>query len=290
MAPWYDLNKGCDEMSLICDLHTHSTFSDGTLTPTQLIEEAQRCGLAAIALCDHNTVAGLPEFLAAAEGTSVEAVPGIEFSTDYQGTELHVLGLFLRPESYGPITELLEDFRVRKDRSNAALVEALGRAGYRLDYEAIKAGTPNGQVNRAHIAAALTRQGYTATVKEAFRTLLAPEHGYYQPPERLNVFEAIRFIKSMGSVAVLAHPFLNLEEAELRRFLPEAKLAGLDGMETMYSTYSEETSILAAVLADEFGLKHSGGSDFHGSNKPEIRLGTGKGSLCILLKILEDLK
>lgn len=277
-------------MRRTCDLHTHSTFSDGTLTPTQLVEEAQRCGLAAIALCDHNTVAGLPEFLAAAEGTPVEAVSGIEFSTDYHGTELHVLGLFLKPESYGPITDLLEDFRARKDRSNAELVEALGRAGYRLDYEAIKAGTPNGQVNRAHIAAALARQGYTATVKDAFKTLLAPEHGYYRPPERLNVFDAIRFIKSIGSVAVLAHPFLNLEEEKLRCFLPEAKLAGLDGMETLCSSYSEEITALAASIADEFELKHSGGSDFHGSNKPDIRLGKGKGNLCIPLKILEELK
>lgn len=277
-------------MEPICDLHVHSTFSDGTLTPTQLVAEAQRCGLSAIALCDHNTVAGLPEFLAAAEGTEIEAVPGIEFSTDHEGTELHVLGLFLKPESYGPVTELMEDFRVRKDRSNAELIEALNRAGYHLDYEVIKAGTPNGQVNRAHIAAALTEQGYTATVREAFKTLLAPEHGYYKPPERLNVFEAIRFIKSVGSAAVLAHPFLSMEEDKLRRFLPDAKRAGLDGMETLYSTYSEETAVLAAAIADEFGLKHSGGSDFHGSTKPDIRLGTGKGDLCISLKILEDLK
>lgn len=276
-------------MERICDLHVHSTFSDGTLTPTQLVAEAQRCGLAAIALCDHNTVAGLPEFLAAAEGTAVEAIPGIEFSTDYHGTELHVLGLFLPPESYGPITDLLEDFRVRKDRSNAQLVEALGRAGYALDYENIKAKTPNGQVNRAHIAAALTEQGYTATVKEAFKTLLDPRHGYYRPPERLNVFEAIRFIKAIGSVAVLAHPFLNLNEEELRCFLPEAKLAGLDGMETLYSTYSEEITTLAASIADEFGLKHSGGSDFHGSNKPDVHLGSGKGNLYIPLKIREEL-
>ena len=277
-------------MEAICDLHTHSTFSDGTLTPTQLVAEAQRCGLAVIALCDHNTAAGLPEFLAAAEGTSVEAVPGIEFSTDYEGTELHVLGLFIRPECYGMIADLLEDFRIRKDRSNTELISALNRAGYHLDYEAIKAGTPNGQVNRAHIAAALMEQGYTASVKEAFKTLLAPKHGYYKPPERLNVFEAIRFIKAMGSVAVLAHPFLNLREEELRRFLPAAKLAGLDGMETLYSTYSGETAALAAEIADEFGLKHSGGSDFHGATKPDILLGRGKGNLCIPLKILKDLK
>lgn len=277
-------------MELTCDLHVHSTFSDGTLTPTQLIEEAEACGLAAVALCDHNTVAGLPEFLAAAEGTSVEAVPGIEFSTDYYGTELHVLGLLLEPQFYEQITDLLEDFRVRKDRSNIELVEALGRAGYALDYEAIKAKTPNGQVNRAHIAAALMEQGYTSSVKEGFKTLLAPKHGYYKPPERLNVFDAIRFIKSIRGTAVLAHPFLNLDEGELRRFLSEAKACGLDGMETIYSTYDTETAGIAAKVAAEFGLKCSGGSDFHGTNKPDIQLGIGKGNLYIPLKILEELK
>ena len=277
-------------MELTCDLHTHSTFSDGTLTPTQLVEEAQRCGLAAVALCDHNTVAGLPEFLAAAEGKRVETVPGIEFSTDHFGTELHMLGLFIEPEYYEQVTDLLEDFRIRKDRSNAELVEALGREGYYLNYESIKAGTPNGQVNRAHIAAALMEQGYVSSVKEAFKTLLAPKHGYYKPPERLNVFDAIRFIKSVRGMAVLAHPFLNLDEGALRTFLPQAKDCGLDGMETIYSSYDAETAGIAARMAAEFGLKRSGGSDFHGANKPDIQLGVGKGNLYIPLKILEDLK
>lgn len=277
-------------MELICDLHTHSTCSDGTLTPAGLIGEAQRCGLAAVALCDHNTVAGLPEFLAAAEGTPVEAVPGIELSTDWRGTELHVLGLFLPPESYDPLTRRLEDFRLRKERSNIELVENLNRVGYALDYAAIKAATPNGQVNRAHIAAALTRQGYTPSVKEAFRTLLSVRHGYYRPPARMDVLEAIGLLKALGGTAVLAHPFLNLGEEALRRLLPEAGAAGLDAMETLYSTYSPETTALAAALAEEYGLKPSGGSDFHGENKPDIRMGTGRGNLRIPLEILRDLR
>lgn len=277
-------------MDLFCDLHTHSTCSDGTLSPARLVEEAQRCGLAAVALCDHNTVAGLPEFLAAAEGTLVEAVPGIELSTDWNGRELHVLGLFLPPESYAPLTRQMEDFCRRKDRSNAALVEALGRAGYALDYAAIRAATPNGQVNRAHIAAALTREGYTASVKEAFQTLLAPRHGYYVPPERIGVFEGIGLLRALGATVVLAHPFLNLGEEELRQLLPAAVDAGLDAMETLYSTYSPEVAARAAVLAAEYGLKPSGGSDFHGENKPDICLGTGRGNLSIPLKILRDLR
>ena len=105
-------------MAEFCDLHNHSTFSDGTDTPARLLELAQERGLSAIALTDHNTVAGLPEFLEAAKGTSVRAIPGTEFSTDYRGTELHILGLFLKPEDFGVITERLEDYHRRKEQSN----------------------------------------------------------------------------------------------------------------------------------------------------------------------------
>jgi len=278
-------------MERICDLHVHSTFSDGTLTPEQLICEAERCGLSALALCDHNTVAGLPEFLAAAKGKSVEAVPGIEFSTDYNGIELHILGLFIRPEHYETITTMLEDFRRLKDQSNRDLVEALSAAGYVLDYDVIKSATPNGQVNRAHIAAALLAHGYVESSKDAFKRLLAPKHGFYKPPQRLNALDCIRFIKSLGCAAVWAHPFLSMDgEEEVREFLKEAVPCGLDGMETLYSTYDEKQTRAAASLAEEFGLKQSGGSDFHGANKPDISMGTGRGNLHIPFALVQELK
>ena len=268
-------------MTAFCDLHNHSTFSDGTDTPTQLVALAQEKGLAAIALTDHNTVAGLPEFLEAAEGTDVQAVAGTEFSTDYNGIELHILGLFLKPENFEPITDLLEDYRQRKDRSNAELVEKLNAAGYDINYERIKASTPKGQVNRALIAAELTRLGYTQSIQDAFKKLLSPKCGYYVPPTRPSPFETIRFIKSLGAVAVLAHPFLNLDEAQLRGFLKEAVPCGLDAMETLYSTYDEETTATAKRIAEEFGILHSGGSDYHGGNKPHIQMGNGQGNLAI---------
>ena len=268
-------------MSVFCDLHNHSTYSDGTDTPAELVAIAEKIGLGAIALTDHNTVAGLPEFLAAAEGKSVRAIAGTEFSTDYKGTELHILGLFLRPEHYAPITDLLEDYRKRKEQSNLDLVDKLNEAGYQIDYEKIKSSTPKGQVNRALIAAELTRLGYTESVQDAFKKLLSPKCGYYIPPTRPSPFETIRFIKSMGAVAVLAHPFLNLEEQELREFLAEAVPCGLDGMETLYSTYDEETTALAEKMAAEFGILSSGGSDYHGGNKPHIQMGIGQGNLTI---------
>lgn len=274
----------------LCDLHTHSVYSDGTFTPAELIAGAKEAGLAAIALTDHNTVAGLPSFLAAAEGSGVEAVPGVEFSTDYGETELHILALFVRPEHYDPITERMDDMLRRKEESNIALVDALNRAGYALNYDTIRAKTPNGQVNRAHIAAELHRLGYVESVQDAFKKLLSPKRGLYVPPKRISSYEAIRFIKSLGAVAVLAHPFLNLDEAGLRAFLPEAVKAGLDGMETAYSKYSSETTELAKAVAAEFGLKNSGGSDFHGGNKPDIAIGRGRGDLTVPMEWLINLQ
>ena len=263
------------------DLHTHSTFSDGTYTPTQLIRAAEVSGLTAVALTDHNTIAGLPEFMAAAQGSSVAAIPGTEFSTEYQGTELHILGLFIRPEDYAAVTAVLDEMLMRKEQSNIDLVEALRRADIRLDFGVIKAKTPDGYVNRAVIAAEMLRLGYVDSVQQAFSKWLSPKHGYYVPPKRLDAFEAIRFIKSIGAVAVLAHPFLNLDEAELRAFLAEAKKSGLDGMEVYYPMFGREQTELACAIAGEFGLLPSGGSDFHGANKPHISLGTGRGELAV---------
>ncbi len=272
------------------DLHTHSTFSDGTLTPTQLFRRAEEAGLTAVALTDHNSVAGLPEFLTAAQSSAVAAVPGIEFSTDYLGTELHILGLWVTPEHFAVVTEKMDQMRCRKERSNVDLVNALGAAGIRLDYDQIRSRTPDGYVNRAVIAAEMVRLGYCENVKDAFARYLSPKHGYYVPPCLPDAFAVIRFIKSIGAAAVLAHPFLNLSAEELRIFLKPAKEAGLDGMEVFYPLYSPETAALACDIAGEFGLCFSGGTDFHGENKPDICLGTGRGEMNIPDAVLTSLK
>ena len=273
-----------------CDLHTHSSYSDGTLSPSELIQQAERAGLAAVALCDHNTVAGLPEFVAAGQGSTVEAVPGIEFSTDYEGTELHLILLFVKPEDYGEIGDRLEKFRVLKEQSNIELVRALKADGYSIDYDAIRKRIPDGYVNRAHIAAELTGKGYTVSIKEAFQNLLKSGAGYYTPPTRPDFFEMIDFIKRLGGVSVLAHPFLNLKESDIKKLLPTAVARGLDAMETMYPLYDEEMTLKARALAEGCGLLESGGSDFHGSNKPDIQLGTGTGNLFITSDVLHCLK
>lgn len=272
------------------DLHVHSIYSDGTLSPRELIRLAGESGVEALALCDHNTVAGVLEFLEAARNSGVEAIAGIEFSTDYGDRELHILGLFVQPRHYDAIEALVNEMGRRKEQSNIRLIQGLAGAGISLDYDAIKAGTPNGQVNRAVIAAEMVRLGYCDSIREAFSKWLSPKHGYFVPPKRLDVFETIRFIKSIGAVAVLAHPFLNLDPDSLRQFLPLAKSCGLDGMEVYYPKFDAQATALAEQIAKEFRLLPSGGSDFHGENKPDIALGTGKNNLNIPHFLLEDLK
>ena len=276
-------------MVKICDLHTHSTYSDGTCTPAELIRLAREANLEALALSDHNTVAGLPSFLAAAEGSGIEPVPSVEFSTEFQNKELHILAFYVQPEHYAPINARLQDFLDRKDQSNFDLVQRLKAAGVELDYGIIREKSA-GNINRAVIAAEMVELGYCESIKEAFSQWLSPKRGYYVPATRPDAYETIRFIKSIGAVAVLAHPFLSMDESLLRAFLPEAVDAGLDGMEVYYSTYDEEQTRLALEIAAEYGLLGSGGSDFHGQNKPDISIGVGKGNLSIPLTLLQQLK
>ena len=277
-------------MGRYCDLHTHSHYSDGTCTPEQLLQLACDAGLQAIALCDHNTVAGLEDLKACAKNSCVEAICGIEISTEFEGTELHILGLFVTPDQYAPIEELMHRQRLCKQQSYRDLVAALNRAGYAIDYDTISAATPTGNMNRAVIAAELTRLGYTESVQDAFKRLLSPKHGYYVPPKYPDAVEMVAWLKALGLTVVLAHPLLSMDEAKTRQFLPLATAAGLDGMEVCYPKYDEAATALAHSLAEEFGLLPSGGSDFHGNNKPDIRIGVGRGNLRIPTTWLDALK
>ncbi len=266
---------------MLCDLHTHSVFSDGTYTPAEIIAEAEKQGLSSVALSDHNTVDGLSNFLNAAENSKVNAIAGAEFSVDYGGTELHLLGLFIRPEYFSQVSALMKEVNALKEQSNIELVASLKKNGYDIDYEEIKQKNPCSKINRAHIAAELTEKGYVSSKNEAFGGLLSPEGGHYKEPQRLTVFEMIKFLRSIKAAPVLAHPLLNLSKERLKKFLPPARLAGLIGMECIYSTYSDADAEFSLNLIKEQGLLPSGGSDFHGKNKPDILLGKGSGNLQI---------
>lgn len=276
-------------MQKTCDLHTHSVFSDGTLTPAELIDEAIRSGLSALALTDHNTVSGLRDFIDAAKGKALEIVPGIEFTTADNGTELHILGLFVKPDMFKQIKEYINKASILKEESNYKLVHKLRRRGYDIRYVDILENS-KGHVNRANIAAELLKKGYIKSISEGFDTILSKSYGLYEPPERLSSTETITFIRSIGAVAVWAHPYIHMNFEQADEFLPRAIDAGLQGMETIYSLYDDETSRRAKEVCARFGLCESGGSDFHGANKPDISLGKGKGNLTIPYEFYEKLK
>ena len=273
-----------------CDLHTHSIYSDGTYTPTELIEAAEKLNLSAIALTDHNTTHGLKEFAKAAEGKKVEAVLGVELSTDYGKIELHIVGLFIKEEDFDKIETLISEMEKRKIASNLRLAENLQRDGYEIDYEELKAKTPRGHINRAHIASELLEKGYVQSIPEAFDYLLSKTGGFYPQPKRLDIFETIALLDKIGCVSVLAHPFQELDETQLRAFLAQAKPYGLDGMETEYAKYDQPTVQRLKDIAKEFGLKESGGSDFHGDRRKGTDLGIGLGNLRVPKAFMDTLR
>ena len=274
----------------ICDLHTHSIFSDGADTPTELVSKAIESGLKAVALTDHNTIAGLLEFTSAGKEKGLETINGVEFSTNYKGKEVHVVSLFIKEKYFSELTSILARHDEYKEISNIRLVEGLNKLGYDIDYEKIKKSTPRNNVNRVQIANALMEKGYVKSIKEAFDGVLSKEYGLYVEPQRLEAREIIEYITDIGAVSVLAHPFLNLEGQMLLDFIEEMKKVGLCALETNYSTFSKEETLKAKELADKYSLLYSGGSDYHGKNKPDIKLGIGKGDLVVPYEYLENLK
>ena len=272
-----------------CDLHSHSNFSDGTLTPTELVRLAEKQGLSALALTDHNSSRGLKEFMEAGRNSEVITVPGCEFTTEWKEKEVHIVGLFFAEKDWQEIEDFMEMAVIAKRNSNYKLIENLQKAGYEITYEEAAALTDAEEFNRTHVARVLLEKGYLKSVAEGFDTILKKGNGFYEPAKRISSVAAINFIKICGAVAILAHPLLNLTEGELLEFLPQAKEAGLDAIETRYTEFTRDMTETVKMLADRFDLKESGGSDFHGTTKPGIELGTGRGDLLVPYSFYEEL-
>ena len=272
-----------------CDLHCHSNFSDGSLTPTELIRLAESAGLSALALTDHNTTKGLAEFVAAGKNSTVIPVPGCEFSTSHEGKEFHIVGLFMPEHAWAEIEDFVEMMHMAKHNSNIELIRALNEGGINITFEEVAALTDADQFNRSHVARTLVKHGYAKTIDEAFKRYLRKNGGFYTPAKKLSSLATIRFIKANGGVAVWAHPFFSADEEEIAAFLPHGKAAGLDAVEVKYTTFDDYQTKRIAELADENGLLYSGGSDFHGAGKPDIDLGIGHGDLRVPFSYYEKL-
>ncbi len=272
------------------ELHCHSTFSDGTLTPEELLAEAERAGLAALALTDHDTVAGLPRFLAAAAGGTVRAIPGIELSADIEVGALHLLGYFVdaaRIEADGT----LERLRRSREERNTRILTRLAEMGVPVTLDDVRAATVDGVLGRPHIADALIRRGHARDRREVFERWLAKDRPAYIERERLSPDGAIALVRAAGGVPVLAHPAsLKRGQTGLRELLGGLRSAGLEGMETQVPDQDPVHARRLRRLAREFDLVATGGSDYHGERSPGIRLGRGRGDMLVADEVLQALE
>ena len=257
----------------LVDLHTHTFVSDGTLSPTQLVEQAAAAGLAAIAITDHDHVGALVEAREAGARHGVEVVTGIELSATHALGEVHVLG-YLFDEQNAPLLDKLAQLREVRAARGMRIVEKLQALGVAIAPEDVARHAGNGAVGRPHIARALVDRGIVSSVKEAFDVWLGDDKPAYVPKMKLSVAESIDLLHAAGGVAVLAHPGLIREEGRVA-LVREMAALGLDGIEVEHSRHAREERRRFAALADELGLVQTGGSDFHGENKPDVALGTG---------------
>lgn len=271
------------------DLHCHSLHSDGTDDPARLPEMAEALGLAALALTDHDTLDGLPAFLAQQPTVKVRLLPGTELSCAFMGRSLHVLGLLVDPEN-ATFQRRLAELRERRSDRNARLYARLNELGYPVTEERVRAEADSPLVSRVHVAKALLTLGAVATVQEAFSRLIGDGRPAYVPREELPPDTAARWIREAGGVPLVAHPgrfagpSFRWDEAmgELRR-------AGMAGFETVYGDYGPEEERYFRELAARLGMVQSGGSDYHGANKPGVALGSGRKGIRVPDEFLDGL-
>lgn len=276
-------------MKLI-DLHVHSNSSDGTLSPRDLVQHAVSCGLSAFALTDHDNTGGLAEAAQAAKACGIELVPGIEFSTEYHGTDIHIVGLDFRWEdpAFQKHVRYYQDERLRR---NQKMIDKMAADGIDISYQKMAEAFGEKVWTRAHFAGYLVEHHYVKEIRDAFSTYIGDDCKYFVPRQKVTPDEVVELIRTFGGIPVLAHPFqYRFSDCELRTLLVNLKKKGLLGMEVYYSTHSAEQEAYLLSLSKELGLTPSGGSDFHGENKPDIALGSGRGNLRIPYSILTGLR
>ncbi|HET6320407.1 MAG TPA: PHP domain-containing protein [Chloroflexota bacterium] len=261
------------------DLHTHTTASDGTFTPAELVVEAQRVRLDVLAICDHDSTEGIAPALAANSNGALQVIAGVEVNTDVPGGEVHVLGYF-KQAPQGAMQALLARLREGRYQRARGMADKLAALGTPIAFERVVEIAGGGSIGRPHVARAIVEAGHAATVGEAFERFIGRHGPAYVERLKLSPAEAARAIRDSGGVPVLAHPFtfdLNgtlLKSVHPEQLVPELVKAGLGGIETYYYRYPGDAIVSLLRLAEKFGLIATGGSDFHGSIKPGQGLGS----------------
>lgn len=303
------------------DLHVHSNRSDGTYTPRELVDYAMKKGLDAFALTDHDTVDGLDEAAEYAESLRIkqaqgiqtesaaadshktmnsscqsrsahvpEVVPGIEFSTEYEGRDIHIVGLYIDHKNR-EFTRYLQDFVDSRTLRNLKMCKLLADAGFDISYDKLLEEFPNSVITRAHYAKYMLNHGFIKNIREAFDRYLGDDCPYFVPREKVTPSQAVELILKAGGFPILAHPILyHMSDARLDSLVALLAETGLMGIEAIYSTYCAAEERQIRRLAKKYGLLISGGSDFHGTTKPGLDMGVGYGKLYVPNQVLEDIK
>lgn len=272
------------------DLHTHSTASDGSDSPAELVRRAAEAGLTALAIADHDTLDGIEEARAAADRAGIQLIPGTELSLEWDEGGMHLVVLWLEPGP-GPLQDRLEELRHGRDGRNERIVERLRGLGVDIDLAEVLDEAGDGSVGRPHIAEVMRRHGFVPDIKTAFDLFLAKGAPAYVDRPRLHPEEGITLARASGGVPILAHPHtLGVDgpgalDAVLERLVD----AGLVGIEVLYGSYDTEERQALRAHASRHALLASGGSDYHGIYKPDVALGTGKVGLRVPLSVLDEL-
>ena len=270
------------------DLHIHTTASDGTFTPEEVVREAARLGLGAVAITDHDTAAGYPAAAAEGERLGLEVVPGIEISTKFRAA-VHILGYYIDVRSPA-LDEVLDWMHRDREERNVKLCAMLREKGVDVDIERMHERFGD-LVGRPHFAEIMVENGMARDVNDAFERLLNKNRPFFIRRQFLSIERSIEIIRAAGGTAVLAHPFqYRLDDAGLRELIEHCLESGLEGIECRYSGYDADMCAYLESLAAEYGLLRTGGSDFHGAIKPDIRLGAGQGELDVPYAFLAELR
>lgn len=271
------------------DLHTHSLCSDGAQVPAEVVRTAAEAGLAAIALSDHDCIDGVQEAMDAGKALGVEVIPAVELSAQ-SDTELHILGYFIDIHNKKLQDMMAYALQVRDERQEE-VCRKLNEQGFDITMDELREEANGKVLCRAHFAQIMVRKGYAESVKDAFNRYLSVGCYAYSNRQALTGPEAVSLIREAGGIAVAAHLHLiKMPDEELKEYLKSLIPYGLDGIEGYYTDYTPDMERRYRAMAEELGLVISGGTDYHGANKPHISIGKGKGDLEIPYSVLDGLR
>jgi predicted metal-dependent phosphoesterase TrpH len=277
------------------DLHIHSTASDGSLTPAEIIDHAHRLNLAAIAITDHDSIYGSKEALRSGIPPSLKFLTGVEISAAHPpffpgSGSFHILGYCIRLNDHA-LNQSLNRLREARKNRNPKIIKRLNELGLKISLEDVNQTIAHGQLGRPHIAHAMITKGFVESMDEAFDKFLGAGKPAYVDKERIECEEAIKMIRGAGGVPVLAHPaLLNIDDdRQLDELIQNLIKIGMRGIEVYYPEHSPEQIQRYMELATKYDLLMTGGTDFHGSITPKIKMGTGKGTLFIPYELYEKL-